>query len=796
MTQEYADIQPRDTTDTETAVENTIQKRAYQHAHEVEREKQAYVRKLMRSAEAAFAGETETDPEDVLDELQEYLDGEPNLREVLSPTFDELESGAKVSFKRFSRLRDRWRAGEEVEIPLVAEYRCYIKVAIALGLIHSASDLTRFAPVTLEKLDIAGARSPVEGEPTPVGRVRVGAGSTTELEDRATEIPHKDCEHILVVANPRQGKDSLICRLAGNLKDEHGYKWVSLHDDGRFETSMIAIPNDEDGIRQSLERFNQEPKGYPTKVYTPAVGLPDELPENHVPFTIGVESLTPEMVAQLSGVSPEGSTERRIKHALEDVQNGSGSVDELIRRLDELADETTAEVSVTELRDDDELEDENVSSKTRTYELGEDKVLQECSQSLMMLASEGLLRDRNAETNLDMVEVLEDQETVAVLNCNFLPDGDDHLKYLLENVWLRLIYQARDKHPWLPRVALEMREIKQLAPSTLTRTKYTKIVKALRQTIFFLSSQGGSRRVLMLGSVQYVNDLYKPVRGNMPLKILLKMGEEKIRTLEGAGFSFGPDERQQLRSFKKGWGMLLMPDGKTFPINWSGARCGLSLGDLEWKHRYGVSMGYRIQQRSVSSLEAWEFDSETYLDKDGELLEAPPSRGEWYLLPEDAREVLDEFDASEALSEDDLEAVLAERRDRPVPHDLRPRPVNVSAEQRSLDLYSSEIADERRESKVFERHEIPGELKSWTRRKEETIRKFGRVLEALEQNSLSTYEEIEAMTGINENTLKQYKNDDERLGACMEKVGGEYRVTPVGKKALDVEWADVFDELD
>jgi len=87
--------------------------------------------------------------------------------------------------------------------------------------------------------------SPVEGDPKPIGRKRVGKDETFDEMEEEITINHEDCEHVLVVALPRKGKDSTITSLCGNLKDEHGYKWFSCLDDGRNETPMTAIPNDE-----------------------------------------------------------------------------------------------------------------------------------------------------------------------------------------------------------------------------------------------------------------------------------------------------------------------------------------------------------------------------------------------------------------------------------------------------------------------------------------------------------------------------------------------------------------------
>lgn len=790
----YDDIQPADTTDTDTAIDNVLDKRRRELEYKRRRESDAHIRQLMRAAEAAFAGETDHDPDEVLDELQQFIADDSSLHEVLAPDYDELDDATKVSYKRFAAARERRRNSdgadsENLSLPLRQEYRTYVRVGIALGDIHAASDKTRYAPVYLEKLTIRGAQSPIESDPTPIGRVRVGAGASTELSDRETVIPHVDCEHVLVIANPREGKDALISRMAGNLKDEHGYKWVALHDDGRFETPMIATPNDETAIQRSLESFGQTPTGYPTKVYVPAVGLPDTLPRNHVPFSIGVDSLTPEIITQLSGVKPQGSTQERIKYAVEESE---GSVNNLIRLLEKYAEETSAEVTVTEVRD---TEEEDVSSQTRTYQMGEDSVLEDCAKSLMLLASEGLLQDAGADTNLEMREVLADQEHVAVLNSNFLPEGDEHLKYLLENVWLRLINKQRDKNPWLPRVALEIREIKELAPSSLNRAKYSHIAKSLRQTLFHLSSQGGSRRIMILGSTQYLRDVFLPVRGNMPIKILLKMGEEKISILEGAGFSFSAEARYQLKSFDPGWGMLLMPDGKTWPINFSGPRCALSLGDLEWRDRYGLAMGFRVQHSRTSTADAWHHDADHWFDHEGRRHASPPDRQDWFLLPED----LDEHGIDpdkEPIDEETLLDILEERQAWPVPQDLRPQEVDVSTEQRELNLVTTEEAEARMSDRIFKKYDIDGVLREWPNRHRETIEKLTTILESVREEEHTTYAEIADATGLAKGLIKNYANEDNMLDKCMEKVDGEYRVTPVGKKALQVSWGAVYQDLD
>jgi hypothetical protein len=780
----YADIQPDDTTDAGVAVENVLAKRERELELELQREREAYLRQVMRATEAALVGEIDTEPDVLLDELQQLLAVDDDLGEVLAPRYDALADKHKLLYQRFADQRRRRREGEDVgEWPLRQEYRTYVRVAIELGQIHAATDKTSMAPVQMARLDVEGARSVVD-EPTPIGRVRVSADSTTQLEKRATEIEHVDCEHVMIIANPREGKDALLCAIAGNLKDEHGYKWVSLHDDGRNETPMIACPNDEAAIQDSLAQFNQEPKGYPTRVYVPAVGLPDELPANHVPFTVGVDSLTPEIITQLSGVQPQGETQERIKYA---VEQSNGKVDELIRLLEKFAEETTAEVTVTELQD---VDSEEILSTTRSYEMGEDDVLEDCAKSLMLLASEGLLADAGADTNLDMTEVLKAQEYVAVLNSNFLPDGSDHLKYLLENVWLRLISKQRDENPWLPRVAIGLREIKELAPSTLNRAKYSHIAKSLRQTLFTLSSQGGSRRIMLLGSTQYLRDVFLPIRGNMPIKVLLKMGEEKISILESAGFNFSFEQRQQLKTFQTGWGMLMEPSGKTYPINWRGPRNALGLGDLEWRDRYGLAQGFRVQHSSTSTIERWEHDATHYFDHAGERREAPPGRQEWFLLPSDL-----DVDVDGDVPEEVLLDVLEERQEYDVPQDLRPTAVDTAGEQRDLQLLSTEEADERAANEVYTKHGIDGVLREWTDREEETVRKMETVLRSVRDHKITSQADMSDTTGVGIGAIKRYMTEEKLLEKCLEKENGVYRLTPIGQNALETPWSRVFDEL-
>jgi len=61
---------------------------------------------------------------------------------------------------------------------------------------------------------------------------------------------------------------------------------------------------------------------------------------------------------------------------------------------------------------------------------------------------------------------------------------------------------------------------------------------------------------MMMGSTQKMNDIYKPIRTNMPIKILLQLGEEEIKTLDKS-YGFSHAQEDQLKKFSPGQGMLI-----------------------------------------------------------------------------------------------------------------------------------------------------------------------------------------------------------------------------------------------
>lgn len=817
---DYRRIQARDDGTTEEAVAGIIENRIEQRIHEEQLERDAYIRKLIKSAEAAFEERDTRSIDDHLRELHWVLRTDGRLVGALDPRDGFLDAQDKLRWQEYERARGAYRraleAGEDPDpptLPRMQEFAIDVKLAKAIGAIGSYRDKSRYAPVYLEHLDEPGVRSLVdEDERTPIGRRRIGAASAFDLEEFTVEIPHADAEHILTIADPRQGKDSTGVTICGNLKDEHGYKWISLFDDGRNETPAISIPNDERSIQENLEELDQTPKAYDARVYVPAVGAPDELPANHELFTIGVDELTPGLIGQLAGVPAKGGSSRRIKAALDEVRAGSGSVDALIHRLEEFADETSAQITVTELKDDEDVDDAeagDVQSYERTYEMGEDEYLRECAQTILMLSSEGLLRDAGAETNLDMQAILADRETVAVLNSNYLPPGLGYLKYLLVNLWASLIFELKEGDPNadgptgadLPRVALECRELKKLAPSKPKEHPYPEQAKRLTQTMFDIASQGGSRRVMLVGSTQYFYDVYKAIRGNMPIKILLRSGDEKIRALENGGYDFTHDQVGYLKSFDPGWGMYVGHEGKKYPIQWRGARCGLGLGDLPLETRYGWAMGFRVHSSATGGTPRWTHDAAVYVDVDGTIEAAPPDRDEWYLLVEDLVESPDLLADPEAavgttLDADLVNLTLEERREYDLPRDLRPEPTPDLGEQRELRLVATEELASQQRDTAREKFDLHGILAEWVDLDRDRVRRIVSELRAIDEHEIAKYGDLSGLTGIPVSTISDDIGSGGPAARCVDKAEDVYQLEPVGKRAIDVSWERVFAHLD
>lgn len=771
------DIQPTDDARTEWAVSGHIRNKIQEHRRAQDLEAEAHVRQLISLADSALAGESAVLPERVLQELHYCLRLDAQLSDVLNPGGDVLSQAAKLQFVKHARTR-----AEGEHPPCMQEYQTAVEVAKSLGYFNSYRDKTRYAPVRLKPIKSSEVED-LDGV-IPFGKRRIGAGDSVEIEQRAVNIDHSSSEHFLVIALPRKGKDSTACRIMGNLQEQHNYKCFSLYDDGRNETNMWGIPADEPEIEEILKRdFNQEPKAYPTRVYVPATGdLPEELPQNFEPFTIGIGDLTPKLVMRLASVSAgNADTERRLGIAIRDTIQEEGTVEALIQRIHDYAEETEAAITVTELLDDAERDEQNVESEEISYVMDEDKYLREIAKSLTMLAGDGLIGDLHQDTNLDLLKEFKAPERVAVLNCNYLEPHNQYLKYVLINVWLSMIMELRDDDELrIPRAVVELRELKNLAPSTLTRVRYSKIIKSLSQTIYQVATQGGSRRVLMVGSTQKLNDVLKAVRQMMPNKIILQVSEEEVQTLDNS-LQFSPREEEQLKSFKPGWGMLVYDGNKSYPVQFCPARNGLGLGDDIWKDRYGRAMGARVQEYDPLPEEA-----DCWIDMEGRQRDPEEILpGSWYLLPED----LQTADGGERTVQETLE----ERREYPLPQELHLQENNHSNTQREITLTKADDAEVREWQKLQEKYEIPPVLTEWVRKSHAKRERFVQVLRAIEGHELSTQKDVGDMVGIAGATVGGYVSKDTELRACVTGTsrGEQLELTPVGVQALKIPWEEI-----
>ncbi len=586
----------------------------------------------------------------------------------------------------------------------------------------SIVDTSRYAPVRMESIDTPGATTEAE-KPTAIGGRCLKARDFGDSDEKEVEIPHHNIDHILAAGLPRSGKDSLIASIGKNLKEEHGYSYVSIHDDGRMETPMLAVPNDENRMRDALEDFGQTPEGMATEVFVPATdGLSERLPANFTPFTIGLDSLTPQI----------------CRHFLTDGDDGYDDLDAQIHRA----------LTDTLQSPGHDPVDEFTSRLRKNH-----SALEGVADVLDRLADAGVLAAPDAETNIDMESVIADQERAAVLCCNFLGDGQHDLKYRIEDLWLQLVYEARDTNPRLPRVCLEIRELKNVAPSKLSGVRYPDAIKGLRTTVTNLSERGGSRRILMLGSTQKLADVYKPVRTNMPTKLLLRFGKEDMRTLARThDFSEKQHEHfeRHLTSLDIGEGVLFTSDEVVGPIEFRPTPTGLGLGDQHWRDRYGKAWGARVRMH-----EAEDFDADWWVSTaDATVYESDgPEIDEWYLLAEDFPEGTTPEDVDADLVADALEA----RRAEGVQSDLSLQPIHADATP------------------------LPEALSDWADASEQARRRMVEACRAIQQgDDIRTTADIADRVSFSESTLRNYTNG--LLSPCIEK-NDTYTLTAVGEQA-------------
>lgn len=828
----YQSLQATDEADDlETAIEGLVREQRERQRRSADLETEGYVRALLKRARQAIGDDEMEIASMLLGEARSVLENDADLPdllgnpETLAEETDLSPDEAATVRAQYERQRRIRQNGAPTPDP-TQELRALAYVARGLDYFSSIGDMTRYAPVTLENVDALYADP---DQPQVIGRRRVAANSSADLEERAVELPHASCDHILAVALPRRGKDSTITSIGKSLMEDHGYKYISVMDDGRMETPMLSIPNDEQDIKDNLERLGQDPEAMRADVYVPAMdGIPEKLPANFEPFTIGIDSLTPRLILRLADVTGIDSTvEQRVRMALDETMNGSGSVNELVSRLKVYAKEMEVTIEWTELGDagaENDSEDGAVSVEehSTTYEMGGENAVKKAAQRLADLAGKGLIAGSEATTNLDIVDLVADNETAAVLCCNFLPDGQEGLKYTIMDLWLRLVYRARDKHPRLPRVVLEIRELKNIAPTNnVLGERHRDAIKTLRQTIFFLSTQGGSRRIMMLGSTQKLNDVYKPVRSNMATKILLQLGEEEVETLDRA-HNFSDEMKRQLKEFGIGQGMIIAGGQAYWPIEFRGCPSGLGLGDQHWRDRYGLAYGARVREedragwyprgRDAPGRPDWWVDANTG-DVYATVEAGPPDIGQWYLLPQDVEPFLDEghdaglpgadagaeeiaADGGAATVPDDVVVdALAARRDQPVQQDLRLRPTEVDREYTTIDFDAEDRTTV--EEEVIETFEIPNALRGWLDKPPEVLPRYGEAIAIVDEfDDLTRQQDItDHHSEWKRQAISHHIAPDGHLRECIRKVDGTYQLTSLGERANQIDWKGVMQTL-
>lgn len=787
----FEDIQGQDDRDAADAFRRRVENDAERKLQQSGREIEATVRVKIRRVREARSDDDLVSVESDLRDLHYLLWHDERRGEVLQPD-SELDPKYQIAFRECHQMRE---AGERPDPAFESE--TLVQVAHAQGHTPGGNDLTLRAPVRMEAIDEPGART-VTDRPTPIGRRRLKAASAADIEQRMVEIPHEDCEHILAVALPRQGKDSTIVSIGKNLMTEHGYSYFSILDDGRNETPMLAIPSDDDGINRNLERFSQAPEALSTEVYVPAMGdLPDHLPANHVPFTIGIDKLTPSLILRLAGITKGGdaTTESRINKALTETLEQSQEVTQLVGKLEMYAEETEATIEWTEWHETGSGSETKV--KRLSYQMEADDALRKAAQRLSQLAAEGLVTSPSAATNVNMKDLVADNETATVLSCNFLPEGQEAMKYTIMDLWLRMIDRVRNHHPRLPRVAVEIRELKTVAPSKWGDVKYRDATRPLKQTIFYLSSQGSSRRILMLGSTQKLNDVDRSIRQNMHNTILLKLGPEEIDTLDKV-IGFSDEEKKQLREFSTGQGMIVS-GGKYYPILFRGAPCGLGQGDRHWRDRYGLAWGARVREESRDGWTGDESDPDWWVDlatrRVHTAAEGKPPLGTWFLLPEDLTEHYDDLDdPPDEFGQDTLDAATADRREFEIPSRLALEPTGFENRQRTVHLDPNGY--EATKQDLMERHDVPEAAGPWLDRNRDTRHRLVESLRIIDEGDYGGQEAIAEQASFSRSALANYLGETNGLRKMVDKSGSTYSLTPVGKATLDAGWEAVDEALD
>jgi len=299
----------------------------------------------------------------------------------------------------------------------------------------------------------------------------------------------------------------------------------------------------------------------------------------------------------------------------------------------------------------------------------------------------------------------------------------------------------------------------------------------------------------MLGSTQKLNDVYKPVRTNMATKVLLRLGEEEIETLDRS-YHFSNEQKAQLSEFNIGQGMVLAGGNAAWPIELRGAPCGLGLGDQHWLDRYGRAWGARVRQTTDDYWQVKHDDADWWVhvpDAEVREMNSPPEIGdtysEWYLLSTDFPEGTGREDVGREL----VRGVLEDRRDYPLKTNLSLVETDAMDRQRDLSMSPSD-SDDAGVDEIAEEYGVPQAIHDWlTDRTQSGREKMVEVCRALQDaEDIRTTADIADLVSFSESTLRNYTSDG--LKPCIEK-NTFYELTPVGEQVANIDWDSLEERL-
>ncbi|ELY99577.1 minichromosome maintenance protein MCM [Natrialba aegyptia] len=167
-----------------------------------------------------------------------------------------------------------------------------------------------------------------------------------------------------------------------------------------------------------------------------------------------------------------------------------------------------------------------------------------------------------------------------------------------------------------------------------------------------------------------------------------------------------------------------------------------------------------------------------------------PNVGTWYLLPEDFEGDLE----ADEVDQEAINAALERRRDYPVKSDLSLQSTGFGDRQRELSLQQQDR--DTTLSEVVERHNIPEAIAPWLSKEAPTREQLVATCRAVnEHNDLSRQTEIADHIDWTRSTLATHLGKSDSLEKCITKSDGTYELTPVGKRAAEIKWKVVMEEM-